>query len=404
MAYLRDHINGDEKYEPLTQSLGSTGSRQESRFATSEPLIYEHPGFNAIPPPYQRFQHPDSSSPIPGMAVQSIASRNSTPPFQQTNASTHLPASISTPRISVSESEPSKIIAIPATTPKLGSPFLRAYPPSLGHLHISKDLFLGFIDQLNRASVASPPVQAVGLVGNLVGMVPFATAQIVGTAVNTAATLTTVVVSKGRTEMVLRQANHEIFRPRGLKAYIAKLDALARVAKIPILDVGGNIDSKSSILPPVQGMGDSIIGMQERRIAALGPWIAPLDIESIPPVEKPTNPLSRMHAVVSERQRSREEEKLMKSRIKVTEDRSKDTAKAQDKYDKEMRKLLSKRKSHENLSKQTRKQEKIESKYQKKMGKVDRHRQKDDEEEKILRKLLFLVIDDAESSPAHYTF
>uniref|UniRef100_A0A0B7JXC4 Uncharacterized protein n=1 Tax=Bionectria ochroleuca TaxID=29856 RepID=A0A0B7JXC4_BIOOC len=309
------------------------------------------------------------------MAEQCIASRNTTPPFQQANLSTYLPAAISTPRISVSKSEPRKIIAIPATTAKLGSPFLRAYPPSLGHLHISKDLFLGFIDQLNRASVASPPVQVVGLVGNL-----------------------------GRTEMVLRQANHEIFSPRGLKAYIAKLDALARVAKIPILDVGGNIDSKFNILPPVQGMGGSIIGVQERRIAALGSWIAPLDIESIPPIERPTNPLSRMHAVVSEKQRSREEEKLMKSRTKVTDDRSKDTAKAQDKYDKEMRKLLSKRKSHGNLSKQARKQDKIEHKYQKKMEKVDRHRQKDDEEEKILRKLLFLVIDDAGSSPAHHTF
>ncbi|KAK7212868.1 hypothetical protein V2G26_020046 [Clonostachys chloroleuca] len=280
----------------------------------------------------------------------------------------------------------------------------RAYPPSLGHLHISKDLFLGFIDQLNRVSVASPPVQVVGLVGNLVGMVPLATAQVVGTAVNTAATLTTVVVSKGRTEMVLRQANHEIFNPRGLKAYIAKLDALAQVAKIPILDVGGNIDSKSNILPPVQVTGGSIIGVQERRIAALGPWIAPLDIESIPPIERPTNPLSQMHAVVSEKQRSREEEKLMKSRTKVTEDRSKDTAKARDKYDKEMRKLRSQRKSHENFSKQARKQDKIEHKYQKKIEKLDRHRQKDDEEEKILRKLLFLVIDDAESSPAHQPF
>jgi xanthosine utilization system XapX-like protein len=338
------------------------------------------------------------------MAEQCIASRNATPPFQQANLSTYLPAAISTPRISVSKSEPRKIIAIPTTTAKLGSPFLRAYPPSLGHLHISKDLFLGFIDQLNRASVASPPVQVVGLVGNLVGMVPLATAQIVGTAVNTAATLTTVVVSKGRTEMVLRQANHEIFSPRGLKAYIAKLDALARVAKIPILDVGGNIDSKFNILPPVQGMEGSIIGVQERRIAALGSWIAPLDIESIRLIERPSNPLSRMHAVFSEKQRSREEEKLMKSRTKVTDDRSKDTAKAQDKYDKEMRKLLSKRKSHENLSKQARKQDKIEHKYQKKMEKVDRHRQKDDEEEKILRKLLFLVIDDAGSSPAHHTF
>lgn len=338
------------------------------------------------------------------MAEQSIPSRRPTPPFQQASALTHLPAAISTPRISVSKSEPRKIIAIPATTTKLGSPFLRAYPPSLGHLHISKDLFLGFIDQLNRVSVASPPVQVVGLVGNLVGMVPLATAQVVGTAVNTAATLTTVVVSKGRTEMVLRQANHEIFNPRGLKAYIAKLDALAQVAKIPILDVGGNIDSKSNILPPVQVTGGSIIGVQERRIAALGPWIAPLDIESIPPIERPTNPLSQMHAVVSEKQRSREEEKLMKSRTKVTEDRSKDTAKARDKYDKEMRKLRSQRKSHENFSKQARKQDKIEHKYQKKIEKLDRHRQKDDEEEKILRRLLFLVIDDAESSPAHQPF
>ncbi|VUC36624.1 unnamed protein product [Clonostachys rosea] len=401
MAYF--HSDGDQKYEPSAQSSKTTG--QESRYTTSEPRIYDPRESNTVPPPYQRFHHSGSSLPVSVTAEESAAvtSRNPTLPFQQANVPTYLSYPTSTPSISASISEPSRIIAIPATTAKLGSPFLRAYPPSLARLHISKDLFLGFIDQLNRASVASPPVQVVGLIGNVVGMVPLATAQIVGTAVNTAATLTTVVMSKGRAEMVLRQANHEIFNPRGLKVYIAKLDALARVAKIPILDVGGSIDTRSSILPPLQDMGGSPIGVQERRIAALGPWIAPLDIESMPPLEKPTNALSRMHAVVSERQRSREEEKLMKSRSKANADRSKDNAKAQDKYDKEMRKLLAKRKSHEDLSKQARKQDKIENEYQKKMKKADRDHQKDDEEEKILRKLLFLVIDDAGSSPGSHT-
>lgn len=295
-----------------------------------------------------------------------------------------------------------KLVAIPATSKKLGSPFLRAYPPALHNYGISREAFLQFIDHLNRAAVASPPIQVLGLAGNIVGMVPLHTAQIVGNAVNAAATIGTIAVSKGRTEMLLKEANSTLFKDAGLKVQIAKLDVVAKLAKIPILDAEGKVDKKSSVLMAFDESEDvHEMSAQQRRVKALGTWLSPLDVGELPELDNETNFMGRMHAKVSESQRAKEEKKMMKDRTKAHKDYTKHKNKEEDEYAEKMEKYEAKeakirRKGGKDLERDLRRLnrsiEKLNEEHDKEMRKIRKHRLKDDKEEESMRKILFLII------------
>ncbi|KAJ4258850.1 hypothetical protein NW762_007937 [Fusarium torreyae] len=317
------------------------------------------------------------------------------------------PRILSIPTLNQDASLPSlKPIAIPATSSKLGSPFLRAFPPILeDRYNFPREVFLRFLDDLNRAAVASPPVQILGLAGGIVSMVPLGTAQIVGNSVNAAANLSTFAMSKSRSELCIRKANKELFMPRGLKLEFAKLDAVARCAQIPILNSEGKIEKNTMILGPLEdALEQSSMSAQQRRLQALEPWIAPLDLTPLPDLHVPDNFISKMHAATSERQRLKEEKKIEKDRVKAHKDWTKDSRKAQEDYEKEMRKIEKEtlkvhkkcakdpRELEKELKKLNKEREKCEKEYDKEMGKVDKDRQKDDKEEKGVRKVLWLLI------------
>lgn len=299
-----------------------------------------------------------------------------------------------------------KPIAIPATNAKLGSPFLRAYPPLLAQYGLAGEDFLTFLDDLNRVAVANPPVQILGLAGTILGFVPLHTAQLVGHVVKTAADVATYGISRGRTEHCLREANRDVFAPRGLKVEIAKLDALAKLAGIPILDAeSGNIDKKAPLLEPLEDAFElNSLGVQQRRLRALEPWIEPLELALLPDVNVPSGVLGRLSAAASERQRRKGEERLMKGRKKAFEGYNEDTNEAQEDYDKDMRKLERREakarakkgddseKLDKRLQKVERKREKAIEDYEKERDKVEKHRLKDDKEDKGIRKIMWLVI------------
>jgi len=79
------------------------------------------------------------------------------------------------------------------------------------------------MDDLNRVAVASASLQVLDLAGTVVGFVPLQATQMVDAALNASAKLGTVAVSKGRTELFLRDPNRTNFAPRGLKVEIGKL-------------------------------------------------------------------------------------------------------------------------------------------------------------------------------------
>lgn len=311
-----------------------------------------------------------------------------------------------------------KPIAIPATSTKLGSPFMRTYPPYLDNYGINRSHFLGFLDDLNRCAVASPPVQILGLAGNIVGFVPLQTAQIVGASVNFAANVATFGVSKGRTEMCLRAANRELFAPRGLKVEISKLDALAKIAGIPgVLDpTTGKLDKKARILAPLEESlvegEDGVAAVQSqsaqhRRLKALESWIAPLDLAPLPEIKQSDNMLGKLHTMASEKQRQKEEKKFLKDRdkhFKELEKGDKEAAEVDKVFEKDMQKLDkeerkvrgkeggSSKRLEEELEKIEKERTKLYKEREKDMEKIEKDKRKEDKEEGSLRKILWLIV------------
>lgn len=297
-----------------------------------------------------------------------------------------------------------KPIVIPATTAVLGSPLLRAYPPSLASRNISRELFLQFLDDLNRVAVKSPPLQVLGLAGTIVSFVPLSTTLIAGAAIQAAAKLGTAAISKGRTEMFLREANRTIFVPRGLKAEIGKIEAVVTIAGIPgVLDARGKIDKKSSILPALEETenGEPTVSGQKRRMKWLEPYVQHLEVELLPHIGKPGNLISQWGVMASERERKRGEKKMVKGRDKVREKYEENSQKAREGLQKYMRELdeeedkirrKDEKKMKRKLGKVEQERRKVVEEYEEELVKVEKSRRQGDVEEKSLRKVLWLII------------
>ncbi|KAH8158829.1 hypothetical protein CIB48_g9416 [Xylaria polymorpha] len=296
-----------------------------------------------------------------------------------------------------------KPIAIPATATTLGSPFLRAYPPSLEAFQISRGEFLAVLDGLNRVAVQSPPLRALGLVGEVLEVVPLGTVQAVGFAINATAQVGRIALSKGATELYLRKVNNEIFAPRGLKMEIAKLEAMARVNRFPILDAQGRIRDDAQLLRPLVDVQQiQTIGVAERWLQALEPWVEPLDLETLPPINMDTNLWGRLHTMASERERKNSEKKTLKDRSKAFDKHQKGVDKAEEKRAKELTKLeQDEQKARDNsrshkvddkVRKIDQKREKVEMKHSGRMEKVAEDSRTKDKEAKAMTKVLWLMI------------
>jgi hypothetical protein len=291
----------------------------------------------------------------------------------------------------------------------LGSPFLRAYPIELEAFDISPPDFLSFLDELNSLMVVSPPLRVLGLAGDVVGLVPSATAQIVGGAVSAAATLTTYGMSKGRSELFIRESNQKLFGPRGLKVNIVKLEVVARVASIPILGADGKVAKGTPLLGPIQGLGSDLSG-QQRRLMALAPWTSPLELFPSEHEAVPKNMIDSMHAYASERQRASEEKRILKKRTKAHDHQQKETGKIRGKYEDEMARLRTeeeklRRKEGWRMESQLRKVEKersrVQREYDEEMSKLMGGVFKKDKEEAAIRKVLWLLIQRQDGSEAY---
>ncbi|PTB62214.1 hypothetical protein BBK36DRAFT_1129837 [Trichoderma citrinoviride] len=305
---------------------------------------------------------------------------------------------------SIGTSSARRIIAIPATNADLGSAFLRAYPLALQSSNISKPEFLDFLDHLNRAIVASPGLRVLGAASDIVGFVPEPTAQIVSAAAGVGAMVGTYAMSKIRSEAVIRQANRDVFFPRGLEVQIVKLKTVAKLSNMPILNEKGDIDKKSPILESLQTLAEAnelqTISAQQRRLRALEAWISPLEIDELPPVANPSNVISKVDVFVSEAERKSAEKSMLKKRIKANEKHDRKSQKALEKYEKSMQKSDKKEKgldgngrhASRDLERAQERRQKATEKYEKEMDKAGKKYQKKDKEERSIRRIAFLVV------------
>ncbi|KAJ3710970.1 hypothetical protein FB446DRAFT_790945 [Lentinula raphanica] len=139
------------------------------------------------------------------------------PPYRRDDVPQILPLCI--PRISVN--------ANPA------SAFARGYNAALETVGITPEMFLSFIDGLNLAIVASPPLRIVNVVGQIVGFVPNHWAMIASIIVTTSAQVGMRVLSKTLTDRYLRAANLNLFKPRGLSVRLCTTPAMLRLVAPP---------------------------------------------------------------------------------------------------------------------------------------------------------------------------
>jgi hypothetical protein len=209
-----------------------------------------------------------------------------------------------------------KPIALPAIASSFDSPFIRAYPPILQNHQLPKESFLNFLDQLNKDISSSPPLQVLDATGGILNSVPILfPLHWIGTAVSGLANLGSQGMSKSRTDSSIKSANRDIFGPRGLKVEIAKLDALAHLAKIPILDSQGKINRQAPLFLQLQdeavvspSTGDKQQEAEvelQRKIRTLGPWIADLEVEVLPWSSK--SKLTRFNAALKKRNAPRDD-------------------------------------------------------------------------------------------------
>ncbi|CAI7654229.1 unnamed protein product [Penicillium crustosum] len=124
-----------------------------------------------------------------------------------------------------------KLCVIPQITKVFGganmSPFARARARELeAQTGLTQEDLLCFIDGLNEAFLANPALQATNKIAMLVGFVPLATAQIVGSGLQVATSLGSAGVSAVRTKQYLKKANEVIFNPKGLLVRVVKTDKM----------------------------------------------------------------------------------------------------------------------------------------------------------------------------------
>ncbi|OJJ81800.1 uncharacterized protein ASPGLDRAFT_37624 [Aspergillus glaucus CBS 516.65] len=211
-----------------------------------------------------------------------------------------------------------KPIAIPAIEPSFDSPFLRAYAPILTAYNLPRESFFTFLDHLNKLITSNPPLQVLDATGGILQSVPILfPLHWLGSAVSGLANLGSHGVSKSRTDSYIRQANQEIFGPRGLKVEIVKHDALAYIANIPILDSKGKVsrqmpDSQRLLNEAGAGTATSAnwqgleqgqvqggVDLQQQRIKILQPWIAELELDILPWTSK--SKLTRFNATLKKK-------------------------------------------------------------------------------------------------------
>jgi hypothetical protein len=226
-------------------------------------------------------------------------------------------------------------------------------------------------------------------------MVPHHWATIGGFAIQTSAQLGTAAVSKGRTEMYMKEMNEKFFVPRKLKIAIASGEAVGAVVGLPR---GG------PILAPVTGETMQI-GTVERSLEVMKGYTANLDFNIPPPAEQ-TTMLAKMSARQIERQGEKNEKKMLKEREKAWKKEEKERLKILERQEKEResrlrgsdrdsgeedtgpktRRELKREKSRER--KERRKEKRVEKKEEKKHGKRGQNKEAEKAE-----KLLWILIE-----------
>ncbi|KAH8649379.1 hypothetical protein BX600DRAFT_475026 [Xylariales sp. PMI_506] len=184
-------------------------------------------------------------------------------------------------------------------------PFLRAYSPDLRFHDVDQREFVAFIDTLSIAQSAPAPLQLLDIAGKAAGVVPNHWVQLASAGIGVAAGVGTAAIAITRTRRLLERINQEYFAPRGLKASIVKNKDLAE-------KLGYN--ENHPVLAPFD-VESPYNTLQDRRLKALEPFIAPLSFD-IPPPATQRSIINKISAKQIEQRIKKKQEKDIKSHRK----------------------------------------------------------------------------------------
>lgn len=317
----------------------------------------------------------------------------------------------------------SKPVVIPALSTDVSSSFIRAYPPDLAKMDVSRENFLKFIDELGQMAKPNTPLTILSAAGDIVSMVPEPTCQIVGTILGPVAEDAAEDMAKKKTKIFLESANRELWEPRGLHAKVVRLPTVALVAGIPIIDQERKdkvrIDKYVTILPPLdleelqlqkpgsQSLEEEtdqyLTARSMRRLEALEEWIAPLDIEQALPQEKKEKQ-GDFRKRWDRWEREQTENRTLKKRKEMMEKFAEKRHKAEEKHQKQLRELADKeariaekeakkgKPREEDRAELEKKRTKVQEEYDERMEKLGNDQHKGDKEEKKIREIKMLLI------------
>jgi len=177
-------------------------------------------------------------------------------------------------------------IAIPRLNPGPTVPFARAWAPSLAGHAIDQATFLTFLDNLNIVIAPHPAVTALEVAAFGVQFVPVPYSDALAGALQLAAGCAGVVLSHVRGRRYLARLNGEYFAPRGLHACIMGTKRLKAVLGVP---------ARETLLAP---LAEETLGLsaQERCLAQVERWAAPLALSGLPPPSPETDILAKFAA------------------------------------------------------------------------------------------------------------
>ncbi|KAI5115805.1 hypothetical protein M0805_006524 [Coniferiporia weirii] len=127
-------------------------------------------------------------------------------------------------------------LCLPQATSGTNALFVRAYSQELRSSGIEVDDWMRFIDGLNLAITASPPLRVVDVAGMVIGFVPHHWATMAGAAMRTQTGIHKF--AKTLSDKLLLRANAEYFAPRGMRVRICKTAAMRQIVGLDAVRVG----------------------------------------------------------------------------------------------------------------------------------------------------------------------
>ncbi|KAL5487557.1 hypothetical protein ACEPAI_5665 [Sanghuangporus weigelae] len=128
-------------------------------------------------------------------------------------------------------------LCLPQGTAGSNAAFIRGYSPELEASGVQMNDWMHFVDGLNIAMSASPPLRVVEFAGMVIGFVPHHWAIIASAGIQFAAGTGIYILAKTLTDRYLRRANTEYFAPRGLRVRICKTAAMRQLTGLdPVPD------------------------------------------------------------------------------------------------------------------------------------------------------------------------